>query len=335
LPATKNQPAEIAPVLAALPGIPDARIAFDLVRTLDNSLQTLDVSLTTVDTGGALNPLYARARAVAVDMTADDAARVSALRLLNTRPIDPDSEPGVITALTQEWFSLRPAVRNEVLSFLLSKPTRTAILIYALGNSMVPRTDLSSTQTKFLLAHPDASIQVRAVALFQGVTGGPRQMVVNRYLSALQLAGGVEHGREIFAAQCAACHQFAGQGKSFGLPLTDEALADREKVLIKILDPNREPPARHPEMLVITKSGETLTGFVASEGSKNLTLCDDSGQERVLGHSQIASVSKLGFSVMSEGLESVLNQQAMADLLEYLCGQGAKANPQMNADARR
>ena len=65
-------------------------------------------------------------------------------------------------------------------------------------------------------------------------------------------------------------------------------------------------------------SGRTLTGMITAETATGITIRrPDSTSETIL-RVNIDELRSTGMSFMPEGLETLVNQQGMADLLAYL-----------------
>lgn len=311
----RDQPAEAALALRDLGQIPDPQLAFDMARMLDSGLERADTSLAAADSGGILRALYARAIRVALDDTAPDTARIPALQLLSATD---SADPTLAGSLMAGWTARSARFRSEAVVAMLARSGRTPFLLNALGNGMVPRSDLTSTQSRFLLGYPDPNLRLQAANILTASDPARRQGVVNQFLPALEAAGLAARGQQVYLARCAQCHQFAGQGNAGGLDLDVEPKSAKQSLLIKALDPNRFPSAKYLETLVETKDGEFVTGFVTGQTARSVTLCGDDGTERVVAHSRIQYQGSLGFSAMPEGLEAGLTLRDMADLLEYL-----------------
>jgi putative heme-binding domain-containing protein len=311
----EDRPAEIASALDAIQRIPEAQNAFHFARDLGNSVQSANVSLSELDRAGVLNKLYARAESVAVDMKADDPARVEALELLSTTDT---ADPALTVGLEEEWPYLRGRVRSQAVTALLSRPWRTTNLLFYLQKGLIPQSDLSPIQVRFLLAYPDRTIRQQAFATFGNSNYSPHQSVLNRYVGALQLSGSAEQGRRIFLMRCAACHQVDSEANSAGLDLRDSLKTNAEALLTEILDPNRNDPPACQATLVETRDGETLMGSIVRRSARSITLRDANGVERVEGRANIVAEAGLGFSMIPEGLEAGLGEQDLANLLAYL-----------------
>ena len=92
----------------------------------------------------------------------------------------------------------------------------------------------------------------------------------------------------------------------------------KEKILVNILDPNREVRPEFVSYLVETKDEESLVGIIASENANTVTVREAFGKETVVPRLTIKTIRSLGQSLMPEGLESGLAPQGMADLLEFI-----------------
>jgi len=111
---------------------------------------------------------------------------------------------------------------------------------------------------------------------------------------------------------------------ALGPDLVSVKSSGKEKLLLNILDPNREVAPNYVNYVVETKRGETLLGLIGSETANSLTLRRANGDESIVLRSDIARIQSVGLSVMPEGLEAGLSHQEVADLLEYISTAGQK-----------
>jgi len=161
-------------------------------------------------------------------------------------------------------------------------------------------------------------LRARATQLFSQSAIGQRQAAVERLLPALQLIGNSTNGKAIYLLRCASCHRLDGQGYALGPDLVSVKSSGKEKLLLNIVDPNREVAPNYVNYVVETKRGETLLGLIGSETATSLTLRRANGDESIVLRSDIAQIQSVGLSVMPEGLEVGLSHQDIADLLEYI-----------------
>ena len=88
--------------------------------------------------------------------------------------------------------------------------------------------------------------------------------------------------------------------------------------LIGILDPNRAVETTYAAYLFQLKDGSALTGVISSETTNAIIVGTASGQQATLLRKNIEKIESLGKSIMPEGLETAVSQQALAHLLAYL-----------------
>ena len=132
------------------------------------------------------------------------------------------------------------------------------------------------------------------------------------------MAGNVARGKVIYQERCASCHRLEENGFALGADLVTVKNAGKEKMLVNILDPNREVAPNYKAFEVETKNEESSIGLIANETATSVTLRQAFGKESVILRSQIKKIRSQEQSLMPEGLEAGLKLQDMADLLEYI-----------------
>lgn len=91
-----------------------------------------------------------------------------------------------------------------------------------------------------------------------------------------------------------------------------------EKLLVSILDPNREVPPQFTAWTAETRSGETYTGLLARESETLVTLRTVGGAETTLSRRDPAVWRPEGRSLMPGGLDADLAPEDPAALLSFL-----------------
>jgi len=87
---------------------------------------------------------------------------------------------------------------------------------------------------------------------------------------------------------------------------------------VAILDPSREVAPDGLAVVVATTRGQTLTGLLVEETASSLRLRRAEGLDDVVPRDEVEAVRPTGRSLMPDGLEQVLSQQDVADLIAYL-----------------
>jgi putative membrane-bound dehydrogenase-like protein len=295
----------------------------------------------------AAGALLERAKTTAADRAAAPAARTAAVRLLGyeewaaARPVleallaSSEAQPlqsaavkalgGFTTAevaktLLAHWPAYTPALREEVLAALLARRERVAPLLDALEANVVNPGQVTAARRTQLLANPDPKLKVRAEKLFGADASGTRADVFARYRAQLGLKGDAARGARVYDNVCAACHRFAGRGIELGPNLETVRGWDREKLLLNIVDPNREVTSNYLAYTIELKDGGAVTGMIAEETAGSIKLRRTGAPEETILRQNIAKIAASAGSLMPEGLEASLPPQEMADLMTFLLG---------------
>lgn len=239
--------------------------------------------------------------------------QVAAIRTLSGY----DAEAGA-EALLSHFAAFSPVVRAQAVETLFSRKAWVGQLLAAVEAGTFSAKDLDSNRIHFLLNHSDAAIKEKAVAILGTQAPSARAEVVEAYRPALSLAGDKEKGRALFIEQCSKCHQLEGQGFAVGPDLSAIGNRGTEAILLNVLDPNREINPAYVNYTVETLDLETYSGLISAETATSITLSRASGEADAILRVNIESVESAELSLMPEGLEAAIDQQAMADLIAYL-----------------
>lgn len=142
-----------------------------------------------------------------------------------------------------------------------------------------------------------------------------------RYRALAKAPGDVGRGREVFDRLCLACHAMAGRGGAIGPVLDGSGAKGTEGLLRAILTPNAGVESGYRNLLVRTKDGRVLVGFLAEEAEASITLRRVGMDDLVLPRSEIESLGFQELSLMPEGLLESLPDQEVSDLFRYMEGQ--------------
>lgn len=349
----QNDRQQIATALAALEQLPDSagKHVHALVRGLTAGMSRSNSHLHAAasSSGGrlheALQSMLAAAREQAVDGKLALTARVKAIDTLrfgafnevgqvlgslldNRQPQEVQSaalralgrfdDPQVGQHILAAWLTLGPKWRESAATVLLARPERIAALLDAVEAGSFASHDLSPATIQALLAHRDPQIASRANSLLGALRPSERSEVVESYRSALKLTGDLEQGRTHFRKICATCHRVEQTGFEIGPNLVAMKNRGAETILLNVLDPSREVNPEFLSYTVITSDGRTLSGMVASETANSIVLKRAENESDTVLRVDIEHMQSTGKSIMPEGLEKQLDQQALADVIAYL-----------------
>lgn len=311
----------LAGLLALVPG--------DFTEALDRLRHTAEELSTNQD-------LSAEQRLVAVEMLgacAGPGVGTTLLGLVDARePVE--IQRGAVRALTElrrpelarELLDARrvaavsPAVREEILSGVLTETRGATVLLEEIEQDRLPRILVDAYRRRMLTQHADPGVKSRAEALFGTVTGD-RAKVYEEYRGVVELASNSTRGREVFRRVCAGCHRLEREGYQVGPDLFSIRNQPKTAILLHILVPDQEITEGFTAQTVLTRDGRTLSGLVASETGTSLTLRMQQGKEESLSKDEIEELAPSTTSLMPQGLEKDLSRQDLADLLAFLKGE--------------
>jgi len=340
---SRNDRSEVAQALQFINRATEPVLQFGLVRALGDGLKhtgvTLDIS------GKQLKDVFVSAAGIAPNARSAEDTRAASIELLGLTSFaesgslllslldQTQPQPIQLAAvaslnrfndlrlgpeLVKTWDKLSPRLRSEVLSSLLARPDRARALLQAIQAGAIRPAALTTVQRKFLSNHGDTTVRQLAAQVLNPSTPGQRQSVIDLFMPALNLEGKAGAGKKIYQERCISCHRLGGEGHPIGPDLASVKSNGKEKLLVSILDPNREVPPQFVSYVVETREGDSFVGIIANESPNALTVRQAFGKEDVIQRSRILSTRSQVQSLMPEGLEAGLTHQDLANLLEYI-----------------
>jgi len=91
-----------------------------------------------------------------------------------------------------------------------------------------------------------------------------------------------------------------------------------------ILDPNRAVEEKYMLYSATLQDNRSLAGMLAGEAGNSITLRGLDGVDQAILRSELRMLVSSGRSLMPDGLEGAVNEQAMTDLVAFLAAGGAK-----------
>ena len=171
----------------------------------------------------------------------------------------------VVATLLQPWRSFTPQIREEVLTAIFSRADRLKPLLDAIESGNVSATQISSARKATLVSHSNLAIREQAAKMFGGEAVGSRKEVLEKYKVISSLKGEVARGQKVFETHCMVCHRSGNKGNEVGPNLETVREWDGEKLIMNILDPNREVAPNFISYEIELKDGASISGMIVSE----------------------------------------------------------------------
>jgi putative membrane-bound dehydrogenase-like protein len=268
-------------------------------------------------------PLRIRLAAVRL-MGAEESARLlnasepEPLQVAAVRSImDSDQARAIQTAFAL-WDRLAKSVRRQLVASSPRSRHAALELLQAVTAERVAFVEVDPATRQALEKSSDAEVKSRAIELFKRAVSPDREAVVQKYQAALKLKGDRARGAAVFEKNCTVCHQMQGIGAKVGPDLSGTGQQPRETLLVQILDPSRQVLPDFVAYNAETKSADTYTGFIANESATTVTLRRANEPDITLQRSELKELKTSGKSLMPDGMEAAINEQDMADLIEFL-----------------
>jgi putative membrane-bound dehydrogenase-like protein len=134
--------------------------------------------------------------------------------------------------------------------------------------------------------------------------------------------GDARRGRDLFfgkKAMCSACHSVASQGGRIGPDLSHVAASRSGPDLLEsVVFPSASFARGYEPYTITLQSGQVYNGVIARETADALYLVNAERAEVRLGRSAIDTIEPGKTSIMPQGLDAVLGDQELADVLAFL-----------------
>jgi putative heme-binding domain-containing protein len=242
--------------------------------------------------------------------------RSQSVQLAALAALDRADAANLTPSLISNWSKRSPRFQSEAAAVLLKRPARAKALLEAIRAGAISPTALNSTQVTLLHNHRDPAIKKLAKEVL--AVPGNREAVIESFRPAISLTGDAARGKLVYQKLCISCHRADGEGHALGPDFVTVRNSGREKLLLSILDPNREVQPNYVSFLVETKDGSSLLGVISSDTPAAITIREAYGKETLVPRANIKRMTSQGKTIMPEGLETGLKQQDLADLMTYI-----------------
>jgi putative heme-binding domain-containing protein len=222
------------------------------------------------------------------------------------------------TFVLSRWQTMAPAERSQATDLLLRRETWALELVQHLQSEGFALTTLEPTHVSRLQNFPSAAVRKAVLEMSGGGISSDRRQLFNDYQKTALASGDAERGKALFEKNCATCHALDSGSDAVGPNLLQMVKRGRESLLFNILVPNGEIDPRYLEYVVLTADGEVVNGLIAGETSTAISIRTAEKETKSVLRVDIEELRNTGRSLMPEGFEKVIDQAAMADLLEYL-----------------
>ena len=158
-------------------------------------------------------------------------------------------------------------------------------------------------------------LEIRTLASEYFTKPGKKQFSIP---ALLKLKDNTAKGENVFLTKCTSCHKNATTGNDIGPDLSSIGEKFNKTALLDaIINPNASIVFGYEPIMIKTKSGQALYGFLLSEGETTV-LKDMTGKQVVIATGDIESKEKMKMGIMPNAVSLGLTEQDLANLSAYL-----------------
>ena len=246
-------------------------------------------------------------------------AQSPAIQLATVRALSSMEDPRAGPLLLANWKTYSPAIQQKVIEAVFSRENRLGALLSSLENKTVPPQSLGALRIDRLLKNPDTALRQRAEKVLGAARlNRGREKIIEKYTAALSGKTDPLRGKEVFLAQCAKCHQVAGQGHAIGPDLAQSRNRPDESLLLDVLNPSGIITAGFDTYTLVTKNGRSFSGVVDSESPTSVKLRWAEGNTATVLRKDIKLMQAAGKSLMPENLDQAVSAGDLASVFSWL-----------------
>jgi len=194
-------------------------------------------------------------------------------------------------------------------------------LISALNKSVDQLDNLSEQDLRIILSSYPEEVQEESIPLLRKLEEKQLERLtkLNEMEQAL-MKGDIIEGKKIFFEKgtCSTCHAVGGEGGDFGPDLSNIGeIRSRHDILEAIVYPSASF-AREYESYKISTKDRNYIGIIAEQDPQTIDFAVGPGPVIKIPKDEILSIEPHNVSTMPPGLDRLLNDKELADLMFYL-----------------
>jgi putative membrane-bound dehydrogenase-like protein len=252
-----------------------------------------------------------------LDSTEPESVQIGALEVLQRF-----DDPQIIKTILDGYPKMTEQVRSRARDLLLARKAGTAALLQEVEAGKIATKEIPVDQLRRISLHNDKQLDSIVHKYWGNITGGTPEeklAVVRRFNNDLRaFPGDLTRGHELFMKNCGVCHELFGEGAKVGPELTHANRADRDFLLVSIVDPSAVIRKEFLNYNVETKDGSVLSGLIVEQSPNSITLAAAKNERTTILRANIKELRESQVSLMPEGLLEPLTPQERRDLFSYL-----------------
>jgi putative membrane-bound dehydrogenase-like protein len=235
-----------------------------------------------------------------------------------------DQDDRIVAALLAAYPSKGESWRSRARELLLSRKPWARAFLTAIDRGEIPGKDIPLDQLRSVALHQDSELDAlvrKHWGRLKEGTPGEKLAEVRRLHNDLRAApGNADRGRLVYQKHCAVCHRLFNEGNLVGPELTHANRADRDFLLISLVDPGAVIRKEYQSVIVSTRDGRILSGLIAEQTPSSVTIVGAKNERTNVPREAIEEMKDSPQSLMPADLYRQLTPDDLRDLFHYLQG---------------
>ena len=176
-------------------------------------------------------------------------------------------------------------------------------------------------EENLVVAEEEVTVDLEKIKNQKGQIG--KASIEDVMLAMAEIKGDPIKGKALFSQQgCIACHSIDNDETMKG-PFMGQvgSIMNREQIAESILKPNASISQGFASVLLATKDGKNLMGFISQESADKIVMRNIAGQVFNVDKADVLSRKELETSMMPAGLANSLSYEEFASLITFLSQQ--------------
>jgi putative membrane-bound dehydrogenase-like protein len=239
-------------------------------------------------------------------------------------------QPEAAQTVLEVYPKLQVSLKSRAQGLLCSRPASALDFLKAVDAKKIDPKEVPLDNLQRLVAFKNSEID-KLVEKHWGKVGaqssGEKQSRMASIKHILrQGKGDAAKGKELFVKNCANCHTLFNEGNKVGPELTGLDRKNLDFLVVSIVDPSAFIRPEFVAYNVVKKDGQVLTGLLAEDSPKTVTLLDAQNQRTVIAKDKVEEMTASAQSLMPEKLLDPFDDQQIRDFFAYLQSEPATKN---------
>jgi putative heme-binding domain-containing protein len=231
--------------------------------------------------------------------------------------------PETADVLLNQFSSFDAEARQDAVQTMASRLAWARLLIDAVEQGRIPRSELTAYAARQLLNLGDAELILRVQSVWGELRTTPAEKAerIADYKKRLTpdslRSADRSAGRAIFQKTCASCHRLFDAGEAIGPDITGSQRSNLDYILQTLIDPGAAVSKDYQMQVFETTNGRVITGVVIGETQAAVTI-QTVNEKIVVPTSEIEERRSSPLSLMPEGMLQDLRIEQVRELVAYL-----------------